>query len=276
LGHGDLFVSPGFNASLPGRHEQLITVHDLIHLRVDDESSLAKRLYYQRVVLPAIRSSRRVLTGSEFSRNEIVAWSGLPPEAVVAVGYGCSFPAATSAELDRGAATERPSILFVGNSKPHKNLSLLIAAVRHLSEDIRVVTVGVPPRDIAEECARQGVQRDRVSSCQGISDAELRELYVTAACVALPSTYEGFGLAALEGMTVGTPTAYVCEAVLEVVGPLGYRSASPTDGKTYADALTEAMAIESPARRDLVERAMTFSWGKTAQLVELEIEAMRI
>ena len=73
LGRGDLFVSPGFNASLPGRHKQLITVHDLIHLRVDDESSFAKRLYYQRVVLPAVRSSQRVLTGAEFSRNEIIA-----------------------------------------------------------------------------------------------------------------------------------------------------------------------------------------------------------
>jgi len=275
LGSGDLFVSPGFNASLPGRHQQLITVHDLIYLRVDDESSRAKRLYYQRVVLPAVRSSQRVLTGSEFSRNEIIAWSGLPPEAVISVGYGCSLPPATSAELERSAATERPTILFVGNSKPHKNLSLLIAALRHMSEDVRVVTVGVPPKDIAEECEACGVKRDRVSSYQGISDAELRELYVTAACVALPSTYEGFGLAALEGMTVGTPTAYVCEAVLEVVGPLGFRSASPTDGEAYADALTAAMALEGQARHDLVERAMTFSWDKTAQLVELEIEAMR-
>ncbi len=271
LGPGDLFVSPGFNASLSRHHNQLITVHDLIHLHVDAESSHSKRLYYQRIVLPAIRSAQRVLTVSQFSRNELIEWTGLPRDAVVVVGNGCSLTPATPAELHRGAATNRKTILFVGNSKPHKNLSLLIAALRHMNHEVGVVTVGVPPERIAEECEAYGVQRDRVSSYQGISDAELRELYVTAACVALPSTYEGFGLAALEGMAVGTPTAYVCEAVGELVGSLGFRSASPTDGEAYADALTEAMEQKPLLANQLLAHASTFSWGDVARKVESAI-----
>ena len=275
LGRGDLFVSPGFNASAPGRYKQLITVHDLIHLRVDDETSQAKRLYYRCIVLPAIRSAGRVLTGSQFSRNEIINWSGLPSEAVVAVGYGCSFAPATPAELDRCLGIEAPTILFVGNPKPHKNLSLMVAALRHMTEDVRVVTVGVPHNYVAQKCEASGVALSRFSVLEGISDSKLRELYMTSACVALPSTYEGFGLAALEAMAVGTPTAYICDAVHEVVGSLGFRSMSATDGEAYAAALTEAMAIQRSARDELIARSITFSWDTSAQLVEREIVAMR-
>jgi glycosyltransferase involved in cell wall biosynthesis len=275
LGRGDLFVSPGFNASVPGRHKQLITVHDLIHLRVDDESSRAKRLYYEHIVLPAIRSSQRVLTGSQFSRSEIINWSGLPAEAVIAVGYGCSFAAATRAELDRSAAIWPPTVLFVGNPKTHKNPSLMIAALRHMEQDVRVVTVGVSQKYVAQTCEVYGVALSRFRILEGISDSQLRELYMTAACVALPSTYEGFGLAALEAMSVGTPTAYICDAVNEVVGSLGFRSMSSTDGEAYAVALRQAMALEGSTRDDLVARSMKFSWDTSAQLVEREIETMR-
>ena len=239
------------------------------------ESSRAKRLYYRRVVLPAIRSAGCVLTGSQFSRNELIHWSGLPPEAVTAVGYGCSFPRATSAELDRSVETTSRAVLFVGNPKPHKNFSLLIAALGHLDNDVQVVTVGVPYNYVAEKFETSGVALSRVSVLEDISDSQLREVYLTASCVALPSTYEGFGLAALEGMAVGTPTAYICDAVHEVVGPLGFRSISPTDGEAYADVLSQAMAMDKTARDDLIARAMTFSWDDSATLVDRQIEAMR-
>jgi len=140
-----------------------------------------------------------------------------------------------------------------------------------MPEDVRVVTVGVPHEDITEECDARGVQRDRVSSHNGISDAELRDLYLPAACVALPSTYEGFGLPALEGMAAGTPTAYVCEAVAEVVGPLGLRSASPHDAEAYARVLLTAMKQKPLFTDRLLTRAATFSWGDVARKAEREI-----
>jgi len=204
----------------------------------------------------------------------LIEWTGLHPEDVVCVGNGCSIAAPTPVELDRPSATKRPTILFVGNSKPHKNLSLLIKAMGHLSEDVRAVTVGVSDEHIARECEIYGVARARFVALQGVSDAELRKLYMTSACVALPSTCEGFGLAALEGMAVGTPTAYICDAVHEVVGPLGFRSASQTDGEAYAHVLTKAMTIETQVRHDLVARATTFSWDEAARLVEQQISAM--
>jgi glycosyltransferase involved in cell wall biosynthesis len=266
-------VSPGFNASLAGPFRQLITVHDLIHLHVDDESSLAKRLYYERVVLPAIRSAGRVLTGSQFSRNEIINWSGLSPDAVISVGYGSSFAPATTVELDRGAAGDGRMILFVGNSKPHKNFRLLVSSLRYMSDNVRVVAVGAPLEFVAATCHSEGVSVSRFDVRQNVSEADLRELYITAACVGLPSTYEGFGLPALEGMAVGTPTAYICDAVAEVVGPLGFRSHGKTNAEAFAFALEGAIQKGMPSQ--LIARASTFSWDDSAKLVEEQMAAMR-
>lgn len=274
LGAGDLFVTPGFNAALPGRFRQLLTVHDLIHLRVADESSCVKRAYYEGLVRPVIRSTRRVLTVSEFSRREIIDWSGLDPEDVVTVGNGSSIAAATEDELDARSRAQKRTVLFVGNAKPHKNLDLLIAAVRHLPDDVRVVTVGVTPEHVARRCAELGAARGRFDVMPGISDGELRRLYLGAACVALPSTYEGFGLAALEGMATGTPTAYVCEAVDEVVGDQGFRCRSASDGEEFATAVEQAMTLDRAARARLVQESGKFSWAKAAERVERQINEL--
>jgi glycosyltransferase involved in cell wall biosynthesis len=274
LGRGDLFVTPGFNASLGGSYRQLVTVHDMIHLRIDDESSFTKRLYYARVVLPAILKAQRVLTVSQFSRNELINWTGLTPDAVVLVGNGCSFAPATHEELNRAARAENNIILFIGNSKPHKNLALLVGALRHLASDVRVTTVGVTPEYVAGICRAMGISFSRFDVLPRISDSELRELYLTAACVALPSTYEGFGLAALEGMATGTPTAYLCDAVAEIVGTLGYRSEHTTDPEAFADALSRAMEMEKSLKADLIDRAMTFSWDDSARIVDQQIGSL--
>src|SRR5690349_20497302 len=77
LGGSSLRVSPGFNAALLPRGRQLLTVHDLIHLNYPGEASTLKRRYYSQLVRPAIERAGVVMTVSEFTRGEIVAWLGM-------------------------------------------------------------------------------------------------------------------------------------------------------------------------------------------------------
>ncbi|WP_102510183.1 glycosyltransferase family 4 protein [Sanguibacter massiliensis] len=263
----DLFLSPTYAPALRGPYQQLITVHDLIFLDVDAESSLAKRQYFERLVRPTIRRANAVMTVSEFSRKRLVEWSGLAEDRVFMVGNGCS-----EAPLDdvAGALTDRardPFVLFVGNERVHKNFRLVARAMKHVEAGVRLVTVGLSQEYLDQTCSETGLDRARVTGHVGIDDAKLTELYTAASVLAVPSTYEGFGLIALEALARGVMSVYCCDAVDEVVGSTGVRSADADDEVAYADALTRAMASPTPVS-ELLARADSFRWTDVARRVD--------
>lgn len=257
-------ISPSYAAAPAGPYQQILTVHDLILLDVEAESSRGKQAYFKYLVRPAIRRAGVVMTVSEFSRRRIVDWSGLEPEQVVVVGNGCSMPLVDPA-LDKPRA-ERPYLLYVGNERPHKNFSLVTQAMALLTDDIDLVTVGLSESFVAARCAEAGIPGHRVRTHRHISDATLLELYDGAEVLAVPSTYEGFGLIALEALARGVPSVYCCDAVGEVVGDTGFRSSDPHDAEGYADALRRALA-RPRASGALVSRASMFRWSDVGQRV---------
>jgi alpha-1,3-rhamnosyl/mannosyltransferase len=94
-----------------------------------------------------------------------------------------------------------------------------------------------------------------------------RDVYAGAAALVIPSLYEGFGLTALEAMTVGVPVIAANRGSLpEVVGDAGLL-VDPGDPEAIAAALHavltdsgRAMALSEAGRR----RSTQFSWSTSA------------
>jgi glycosyltransferase involved in cell wall biosynthesis len=197
------YFTPGFNPPLLSRVPLIITVHDLNHLVVSDNTSVVRRLYYSAVVRPGCRRAFRVLTGSEFSRRHIVEWAKIPEERVVKVGYGIS-------ELFRpdGVKYEAgfPYLLYVGLRGPHKNLPRLLRAFGQARIDpgIRLLLTGHPDRALLE-VAKAARCANRIAFAGLPDDRSLADLYRGALALAMPSTFEGYGLPAVEAMACGTP-----------------------------------------------------------------------
>jgi glycosyltransferase involved in cell wall biosynthesis len=268
-----IFVSPGYNAALKSSCRQLVTVHDLIHLKDVSESSRLKRAYYSTVVAPTIRRTGMVLTVSHYTASVISKWVDIPLDRVKVVGNGTSIARASTADL-ADAARHREDfghyMLYVGNSRPHKNLGLLLDALTFVDSAIRLVVVG-PSRQVVDRLRSDPIPDDRVRFLQGVSDQQLRSLYLNASCLVLPSTEEGFGLPALEAMALGIPTAYCCDAVQEVVGDLGFRSPSD-DPRSFARAVGACLGATLADRHALVARSTLFEWDRTANQVLEAIE----
>jgi glycosyltransferase involved in cell wall biosynthesis len=240
----------------------VLTIHDVIHLEVPEEGSRLRSWYFQRVVRPAMLHAGMALTVSEFSRRRVTEVLGLPDGLVRNVGNGCSeaffVPSETPVEAP-------PYVLFVGNARPHKRLDLVVAAARLLPRDVRIKCVGIQQEDL-HQFSLDGEEHSRFELHTGLSDAELRDLYSGACVLAMPSSYEGFGLPAVEAMATGTPVVYCCDAVAEVVGAFGTR-VSP-DAGALADALVQFVESLPEDIDGMRAHARRFTWDSVAERIE--------
>ncbi|WP_395243853.1 glycosyltransferase family 4 protein [Agromyces sp. MMS24-K17] len=246
-----LVYSPGYNAG-PGGY-QLVTVHDLIHLR---HGSVKHRLYYERVLRPAIHRIGRVVTVSETSRLEIEEWLADPSVVVHNAGNGCSIefrPIATSRLPD--------TILYVGNLKPHKNVDVVLRALK-LASDVRLVTVTPDPSAMRRLAEMHAVGR-RVTCESMLSDAELARRYNSVAATVVPSVVEGFGLPAVESLACATPVVYWagCTSVAEIVGRDGIAVDDSQDAEGWAVAFRAACSASVAVRAPATAR---YDWNTVA------------
>lgn len=261
------FFSPGFNAPLGRPCSFSFTVHDLIHLEVEAENSLAKSLYYNCVVKPALHNAVVVFTVSEYSRGRIIDWSGISPNKIVCVGNGVQ-----SLFTPEGKRWEnpRPYLLYVGNQKPHKNVEGLVAAfaASNLKDDFDVLLTGALSDSVARAIADHGLE-DRVRSLGFVAEADLPALYRSAYAVVMPSRYEGFGLPLVEAMASGVPVLSSNRTSLPEVGGDAVAYFDPDDLDSFVAGLNGLLDRNRCHRLRLagLERAKLFSWDQVAAKV---------
>lgn len=136
-----------------------------------EEGSVAKLLYYDRIVKPSLFRAFQVLTVSEASKREILDWSGLPGEWVVVAGNGVGPEFCPEGSR---YSPGFPYVLYVGNRKPHKNLPLLFEAFSRarLPDTVRLALSGRPDAETQRLLRRLGAE-SRVIFLGPIADRDL-------------------------------------------------------------------------------------------------------
>ena len=241
-----------FVHSLPLRvgSPAVVTVQDLSFEREPSLMSRKDRLVFRAVVPRAVRRAARVLAISERTKRDLVEVYDVAPERVVVTPLGVDPIFHPSGDGAHAYA------LFVGAIQQRKDpLAALDAAG---AAGLPLVAVG-PEKD----AALSAELRRRGADVRGyVPKEELAMLYANAACLILPSRYEGFGLPVVEAKASGTPVVATPDAALrEVAG----------DAAVFAerDELGEAVrrVLEQRERWAAagVARARQFSWAQTAE-----------
>lgn len=257
-----LIYSPGYNAQARAERE-LITVHDLIHLKTAWPGRAKYLAFYNLVAKPVIRRTGAVITVSETSKREIESWIRDPKVDVINAGLGASAAFHPGVEF---VEPERPYLLYVGNMREHKNLRAAIAALAHVPDAELRVLIPASERDEARAVATaHGVAR-QLTFLDPLDDDALAIQYRAAAATVMPSTLEGFGLPPLESIMTGTPVIYWagCSAVAETSDGRGWAVSRAHDAEEWGSAFAEALA--SPMRVSAPVGA--YDWDATARIVD--------
>lgn len=264
--------NPGFNAGLT-RALQVLTLHDLIHLQIQSERSLAKTVYYNTVVRWAVRRAGVVMTVSAASAEVISKWLRSPQVKIEVVGCGQSEAFTRNGDSER---FERPTFIYVGNLKPHKNVGVLFEALA-LRPDYDLIIVTSDAESVSEHVAANGLA-SRVSVRTGVTDNELARAYRGAAGTLQPSLLEGFGLPALEALGCGTRVAFWqgCASVKEICAGTGIAVSGATDANEWAAAMDRLLSDSANGPIAMPDWWVAqYTWDAVAEKVERVLNGVR-
>ena len=262
----DLVYSPGYGA-LARAPRQIVTIHDLIQLRSPWPGRAKFIAYYAGPVRHVVRKTGVVLTVSETSARDIRAWVRDDAVRVVNAGNGCS--AAFHPDGPPAVAGD-PYLMYVGNTRHHKNLGVVLRALATVPDARLRAVVPEPEIATARERAEVAGVAERVDWLSGVDDDQLAELYRGASATVMPSTDEGFGLPALESIACGVPVIHWrgCESVAEIVGDRGWALDDAHDAHAWGEAMASALS----SRRRVTPPTGRYNWDRTAAIISDELE----
>jgi glycosyltransferase involved in cell wall biosynthesis len=209
LGHPSLVE---LNWTLRSRWKRPI-VSIVHHLRTSERHTGWQRVFYRQIERAYLKSVDAFVFNSRATAESVRPLAGDQHPCVIALPAGDRFqqpidPAAIGAR----AGTMPPlRIVFLGNVISRKGLDTLIDALSRLPEGSWLLTIigdlEVDPgltRRLRQLVRMRGLQ-SRIWFAGRLVDDEVAATLRRSHVIAVPSSYEGFGIAYLEAMSFGLP-----------------------------------------------------------------------
>ncbi len=218
----ELMHFPHFNVPIFYWGKFVVTIHDLIllHFPTIRSSTLSPIVYwfkflaYKIVISSAIRRSNRVITVSQFTKNDLLEkYKKIPKEKVLVTYEACDeyrlFNPQEKDTILKRYQIKVPYLLYVGNAYPHKNPERLVMAFKEITQilpDLKLVFVG--SKDYFYQRLEDLVVTEKIKNiifAGFVPDYDLDPIFQKAIAYLRPSLYEGFELPPLEAMARGLP-----------------------------------------------------------------------
>lgn len=241
-------------APRPKRNQAFVqTLLDVQHLDLPQLFSTAELAYRRHFYEGAARRADAVITISEFAKQRMVELLQLPPDKIQVAHLGVN-----RGEFTANDGPRQNFVLYPARGWKHKNHARLIEAmaiVRSQVPQLRLVLTGGgldALGELPEWVDRKGL----------VTNDELKGLYRSAAVLAFPSLYEGFGLPPLEAMASGCPVAASnAGSIPEVCGDAAALF-DPLEVESIADGIIRALSSSTELATAGSKQVEGFSWER--------------
>ena len=258
------------------RATQVVMVHDLDFLRHPERTVREIQRDYPGLARSHAMRAARVVVPSAYTAAQVVRELGAPRERVAVCPPGVPH---WREPLRQGIARDG-YVLFMGTLEPRKNVDRLLDAFDRLVSrrpQPPIVVAGKAGRDAQPALARfaRPPLLGRVVYRGYVPAEDRQRVYAGARVLVLPSLDEGFGMPALEAMSLGVPVVVSDRGALpDLVGDAGI-VVDPEDVDSIADGISRILdddALANRMRERGLDRVRAYHWTQTARALRETFE----
>ncbi len=283
----DYFISPDGYLPLKSKVPSLAVIHDIaFEHRSTDVGKLM--LKYYRYYFPRFANkATRIATVSEYSKQDIINTYKVSENKIDVVYNGSNeLYKPLDIVLQENTKTRYTNncdyFVYVGSLNPRKNIANLLKAFdvfkRKDSTNKKLLIVGkVMTDDQHFKLALESMQyKTDVLFTGRIPNEELHLVLASATALVYIPFYEGFGIPILEAFNCNTPVITSNVTSLPEVAADAALFVDPNNVNEIAESMHLILntIIRNNLKVKMKDRAINFSWEKTAQLLWKSFEKM--
>jgi len=277
----DVFLSTDGYGSLRTSVPSVLIIHDIAYRYMRHHFSRLMRDYFDYFVPKFVKKASRIVTVSEFSKNDLIQQLDVPPNKIAVSYNGCkaTFQPLQDQEKQQVRAQYAEGqdyFLYVGSIHPRKNVHRLIQAFdqfkKNTQSPVKLLIGGRfawQTGEVKDAYDRADFKND-ITFLGYVSNEDLPKLVGAALALVYVSLFEGFGVPLLEAMHCDVPVITSTTSSLpEVAGEAGLL-VDPYDVTAIAEAM-QTLYQNPVLRQNLIEKGKTqreqFNWEKATDVV---------
>ena len=175
----------------------IVCIHDINFIKNKQYYPKLFSFWYNIMVKNACKKAKKIITVSNFSKNEIENWYGRKDIKVIYNSYEHIYRIKSKEDILEKLNLEKEKYFFtLGTVQKSKNIRWILEVAKRNPKKVFVITGYKNQKELE-------IDLENVKYTGYLSDEEIKALMENCFCYIMPSLYEGFGIPPLEALALG-------------------------------------------------------------------------